>query len=320
MWQSAAVTIWREHSGAETAPRDRPAAVTVGVFDGVHRGHQKVLAATRAAAQGDDVVAVTFEPHPAQVLAPDRAPRRLTTIERRVELLAAHGADEVRVLAFDREMSTWAPEEFIQRVLVDDLRVSAVVVGENFRFGSKAAGDVDLLRRMGGGAGFTAEGLTLDGGAQPFSSTLVREHVAAGRMPEAAEILGRPHEVSGIVVEGDRRGRSLGFPTANVPVDDAYAVPPDGVYAGRVDIGPEVLPAAISVGTNPTFDGHDRRVESYVIDRPADGGSLDLYGRTIRVEFVRRLRGMDVFDTVDALVAQMHEDVADTRSVLADLG
>ena len=175
------------------------------------------------------------------------------------------------------------------------------------------------MRSAGSEAGFTVEGLALEGGAEPFSSTLVRAHVAAGHMPEAAAVLGRPHEVSGVVVEGDRRGRSLGFPTANVPVDDAYAVPPDGVYAGRLDIGGEVLPAAISVGTNPTFDGRDRRVESYVIDRPSDGGTLELYDQLVRVEFVRRLRSMDVFDTVDALVAQMHEDVADTRSVLADL-
>lgn len=319
LWQSAAVTIWREVPGAGTAPREAPSAVTVGVFDGVHRGHQAVLAAARAASGGAPVVAVTFEPHPARVLAPDRAPKRLTTIERRVELLLSHGADEVRVLAFDREMSSWSPEEFIRRVLVDELRASAVVVGENFRFGSKAAGDVELLRRVGAEAGFTAEGLTLDGGEQPFSSTLVREHVDAARLTEAAEVLGRPHEVSGVVVEGDRRGRSLGFPTANVPVDDTYAVPPDGVYAGRVDIGSEVLPAAISIGTNPTFDGRDRRVESYIIDRPSDHSPLDLYDRLIRVELVRRLRGMDVFDTVDALVAQMHEDVADTRSVLAEL-
>ena len=204
-------------------------------------------------------------------------------------------------------------------MLVDELKASAVVVGENFRFGSQAAGNVDLLRSAGSEAGFTVEGLVLHGGAEPFSSTLVRAHVAAGRLPEAAEVLGRPHEVSGVVVEGDRRGRSLGFPTANVPVDDAYAVPPDGVYAGRLDIGGEVLPAAISVGTNPTFDGHDRRVESYTIERPSSGGSLELYDKLVRVELVRRLRSMDVFDTVDALVAQMHEDVADTRSVLAEL-
>ena len=218
-------------------------------------------------------MAVTFDPLPREVLAPDRAPKRLTTVERRVELLRVHGADEVRVLAFSREMAGWSPEEFIERVLVDELKASAVVVGENFRFGSQAAGDVDLLRSAGIEAGFAVEGLVLEGGAEPFSSTLVRAHVAAGRLPEAAAVLGRPHEVSGVVVEGDRRGRSLGFPTANVPVDDAYAVPPDGVYAGRLDIGGEVLPAAISVGTNPTFDGHDRRVESYVIDRPSSGGT-----------------------------------------------
>ncbi len=319
LWQCSAVTTWRDLDGAETAPRTHPAAVTVGSFDGVHRGHQHVLAASRAAADGADVVAVTFHPHPIEVLAPDRAPKRLTTIERRIELLRVHGADEVRVLAFDREMAAWTPEEFIQRVLVDDLRASAVVVGEDFRYGARRAGDLDLLRSVGAEAGFTAEGLALDGDEEPYSSTLVRAHVAAGRLPEAAAVLGRPHEVSGVVVEGDRRGRSLGFPTANVPVDDTYAVPPDGVYAGRLDIGGEVLPAAISVGTNPTFDGRDRRVESYVIDRPSSGASLDLYGRLVRVELVRLLRSMDVFDTVDALVAQMHEDVADTRSVLADL-
>jgi riboflavin kinase/FMN adenylyltransferase len=313
------VTIWRDLDGAETTPRSDAAAVTVGGFDGVHRGHQRVLAATRGVAAGAAVVAVTFDPLPREVLAPDRAPKRLTTIERRVELLRLHGADEVRVLAFSREMADWSPEEFIQRVLVDELKASAVAVGENFRFGSKAAGDLSLLRQVGAEGGFAVEGLTLEGGAEPFSSTLVRAHVAAGHMPEAASVLGRPHEVSGVVVEGDRRGRSLGFPTANVPVDDAYAVPPDGVYAGRLDIGDEVLPAAISVGTNPTFDGRDRRVESYVIDRPSTGASLDLYGKLVRVELVRRLRSMDVFDTVDALVAQMHEDVADTRSVLADV-
>ena len=319
LWQSAAVTIWRDLEGAETRPRAQPAAVTVGSFDGVHRGHQHVLAATRAAADGAAVVAVTFDPLPREVLAPDRAPKRLTTVERRVELLRFHGADEVRVLAFSKEMACWSPEEFIQRVLVEELKSSAVVVGENFRFGSKAAGNADLLRSAGSEAGFAVEGLVLEGGAEPFSSTLVRAHVAAGHLPEAAEVLGRPHEVSGVVVEGDHRGRSLGFPTANVPVDDAYAVPPDGVYAGRLDIGGEVLPAAISIGTNPTFDGRDRRVESYVIDRPSSGDSLDLYDELVRVELVRRLRSMDVFDTVDALVAQMHEDVADTRSVLAEM-
>lgn len=289
--------------------------MTIGVFDGVHRGHQSVLATARESFD-TPVVAVTFEPHPMSVVAPDRVPRRLTSIERRVELLRRHGADEVRVLAFDREMSAWTPEEFIQRALVDGLHASGVVVGENFRFGSKAAGDVDLLRAT---AGFETRGLPLDGRTEPYSSTAVREHVAAGRMAEAAGVLGRPHEVSGVVVEGDKRGRELGFPTANVPVDVGCSVPPDGVYAGRVDIGTEVLPAAISVGSNPTFNGTDRRVESYVIDQPSAGGSLDLYGRGIRVELVQQLRGMEAFDSVDALVAQMHDDVNDTRTVLAEL-
>lgn len=317
VWHSAAVTTWRDLDGAATEPRQQPAAVTVGVFDGVHRGHQAVLAAARAASEAP-VVAVTFEPHPLAVLAPDKVPSRLTTIERRIELLQAHGADEVRVLAFDEEMATWDPTDFVKRVLVEQLRATDVVVGENFRFGAKAAGDLSLLRSVGSESGFRATGLALDGRTEPYSSTLVRQHVAAGRMAEAAAVLGRPHEVSGVVVEGDKRGRELGFPTANVPVDETYAVPPDGVYAGRVDIGDEVLPAAISVGSNPTFDGTERRVESYVIDQPQHG-SLDLYGRTIRVELVRRLRGMEAFDTVDALVAQMHDDVNDTRAVLAEL-
>jgi riboflavin kinase/FMN adenylyltransferase len=311
--------IWRDLDGAASTPRVEPAAVTIGGFDGVHRGHQQVLAATRAASDGAALVAVTFQPLPREVLVPDRAPNRLTTVERRIELLHEHGADEVRVLAFSREMAAWSPDEFVQRVLVDELHASAVVVGENFRFGARAAGDVAMLREVGDDAGFTVQALTLEGGAEPFSSTLVRDHVLAGRMAEAAEVLGRPHEVSGVVVEGDRRGHLLGFPTANVPVDAAYVVPPDGVYAGRVDIGDEVLPAAIAVGTNPTFGEHERRVESYIIEGPRAGGTLDLYGRLIRVELVQRLRSMDEFDTVDALVAQMHEDVADARSVLAGL-
>ncbi len=312
------MTIWRSGEGAATKPRDSAAAVAIGTFDGVHRGHQHVIGTTRAHADGAAVVAVTFDPHPLEVLAPQKAPKRLTTIERRIELLRAHGADEVRVLAFGPEMAAWSPEDFIQRVLVDDLRASVVVVGETFRFGSRAAGDVALLRSAGAEAGFTTHGLALEGGVEPFSSTLVRGHIAAGRLPEAAEVLGRPHEVVGVVVEGDHRGRSLGFPTANVPVDDAYAVPPDGVYAGRVDIGGEVLGAAVSVGANPTFDGRDRRIESYIFERPAAAGALELYGRRIRVELIRRLRSMDAFDTVDALVAQMHEDVADARAVLSD--
>ncbi|RYJ05734.1 MAG: bifunctional riboflavin kinase/FAD synthetase [Actinomycetales bacterium] len=306
--------MWRAVEGSSTTEQRGPSAVTIGSFDGVHRGHQAVLAATRAASGGLPVVAVTFDPHPMAVLAPEREPRRLTTIERRVALLHEHGADEVRVLAFDREMAAWSPEEFVERTLVDALSASTVAVGENFRFGSRASGTCDVLRRLGAEHDFTVTALSLAGDETPFSSSLVRSYVADGELAAAAQVLGRPHEVSGIVSRGDQRGRELGFPTANVPVDESYAVPPDGVYAGRVVTGSESLPAAISVGTNPTFEGVvGRRVESYVIDH---GHDLALYDQHVRVELVKRLRGMVAFGSVELLVAQMHRDVRDARTVL----
>lgn len=308
--------IWREGPGVATGPRAEPAVVTIGNFDGVHRGHQHLL--TAAAAAGRPVVAVTFDPHPAKLFAPDRAPKLLCTLERRIELLREHGADEIRVLDFDREVAGWSPEEFIERVIVGQLQATAVVVGENFHFGARAAGDVATLTAAGAAAGFTAEGLSLAtsiGGdsSEVLCSTLVRDRIAVGDMPGAAAVLGRPHEVSGIVKRGDGRGKDLGFPTANVPVDETYAVPPDGVYAGFVVVSGERHRAAISVGTNPTFGGVERRVESFVLDMP---GGIDLYDRDIRVEFIQRLRSMEAFDSVDALVAQMHDDVAAARELL----
>jgi riboflavin kinase / FMN adenylyltransferase len=313
------MSIWRAFPGAATEPRAEPAVVTIGNFDGVHRGHQQLLA--RAGAIGRPVVAVSFDPHPARVFVPDTAPPLLCTLARRVELLKAHGADEVRLLAFDREMASWSPGEFVDRVIVAELRASAVVVGENFRFGSRAAGDVEFLRTAGESRGFVAEGLglvgvaeALDGPSGVYCSTLARDLIAAGDLRGAAVVLGRPHEVIGTVRRGDGRGKDLGFPTANVPVDETYAVPPDGVYAGYVNVDGERHQAAISVGTNPTFGVVERRVESYVLDAP---GGIDLYDREIRVEFIQRLRGMEAFDTVEALVAQMHDDVAEAREVLA---
>lgn len=313
VWHSFHVTIWRDILGASTAPRIEPAAVTVGNFDGVHRGHQHVIRRTREVAGDLPVIAVTFEPHPLAIVAPDRAPKRLTTTERRVELLLAAGADEVRILAFSADMAAWTPQEFIDRVLLTDLRAAHVAVGDNFRFGHRAAGNTALLREAGHSAGFTVDALDLDGGAEPFSSTLVRSHVADGRLRDAAAVLGRPHEVSGVVRQGDQRGRDLGFPTANVPVDEAYAVPPDGVYAGWfVRADGDRLPAAISVGTNPTFAGTERRVESYVLDRT----DLDLYGEAVRVEFVDRIRGMVTYEGIGPLIVQMDADVASTRVLL----
>ncbi|WP_456697339.1 bifunctional riboflavin kinase/FAD synthetase [Aeromicrobium sp. P5_D10] len=307
------MTIWRDILGASTAPRVEPAAVTVGNFDGVHRGHQHVVQRTRELAGDLPVIAVTFDPHPLAVVGRGRAPKMLTSIERRVELLLAAGVDEVRILDFTPQMAGWSPQEFVDRVLVEQLRVALVAVGDNFRFGHRASGDTAFLREAGTRAGFTVDGLGLDGGAEPYSSTLVRAMVADGRMKAAAEVLGRPHEVTGIVRQGDQRGRILGFPTANVPVDETYAVPPDGVYAGwLIRADGTRLPAAISVGTNPTFDGVERRVESYVLDRT----DLELYGEQIDVEFIDMLRGMEKFDDVDALIAQMDKDVAGIRVVL----
>ncbi len=307
------MSTWFEVTGAATGRRAEPAAVTIGMFDGVHRGHQHVIARAREAADGLPTVAVTFEPHPMAVIRPDRAPLRLTTLERRVELLHEHGADEVRVLDFTPEMASWSPEEFVDRVVVEDLRARRVVVGENFRFGARAAGDPVLLRDRCAVHGCDAESVDLVREGE-FSSTRVRTLVGEGRLREAAAVLGRPHEVSGIVTPGDQRGRDLGFPTANVPVDARYAVPSDGVYAGWLVTDAERFPAAVSVGSNPTFEGTERRVESYVIDH---GHDLDLYGRPVRVELLERIRPMEAFDSVDALVAQMHDDVTATREVLA---
>jgi len=309
------VQIWRS---LDTVPADLGRTVVViGNFDGVHRGHQRVIARARAVAgeQGVPLVAVTFDPHPMAVLRPEHAPTSLTSLENRAVLLADVGVDHVLALPFDRDVAAWSPEEFIDRVLTDRLHAVAVVVGANFRFGNRAAGDVALLREAGESRGFTAEGIALDGGPQVWSSTYVRTCLAAGDVAGAAEALGRPFSVRGVVVRGDQRGRELGYPTANVPTSTMLAAPADGVYAGwltRCDTG-DRLPAAISVGTNPTFDGQrERRVESYVLDRT----DLELYGVEVEVAFVERLRGMVAFESVDKLVAQMADDVDRARDLL----
>jgi riboflavin kinase/FMN adenylyltransferase len=293
--------------------------VTVGNFDGVHKGHRVVIARARSVAAtvgGLPVVAVTFDPHPMQVLLPERAPRRLTSIDHRCQLLNEAGAEHVLVLPFDRDMASWAPEEFIRRVLVGSLGARAVVVGENFRFGARAAGTTATLAETGARVGFEVTALELAGAAHPWSSSFVRRALAEGDVVEAARALGRDHSVRGAVVEGDKRGRELGFPTANVPTDGRTAVPLDGVYAGwlrRLDeADAPALPAAISVGTNPTFDGVQHRVESYVLDRT----DLELYGVPVEVSFVERLRGQERYDGVEALVAQMRLDVDQARTIL----
>jgi riboflavin kinase/FMN adenylyltransferase len=318
LWHGSGVATWTDRGGAGTARITGGTAVTIGTFDGVHRGHQALLARTREVAGDLPVVAVTFDPHPVAVFAPERVPARLTSLERRVALLrepapGVRGADHVRVLDFTREMAAWSPREFVERVVVEELGARHVVVGENFTFGSKAAGTTETLRTLCAEHGCDAGTLTLVGEGEVWSSTRVRRLVADARLREAAEVLGRPHEVDGVVTPGDQRGRDLGFPTANVPVDASCSVPPDGVYAGRLVTDGTTYPAAISIGTNPTFAGTERRVESYVMDH---GHELDLYGRHVRVELVEHLRGMVAYEGVDALVEQMHTDVADARTAL----
>lgn len=307
--------IWRS---LDDVPADLGRTVVViGNFDGVHRGHQHVVREARAAAdaEGLRVVAVTFDPHPMAVLRPEHAPTTITDIATRADLLHEVGVDDVLVLPFDRGVASWTPQEFAQRVLAGTLHAAVVVVGANFRYGSKAAGDVATLTASGEELGFRAVGVPLDGGPQVWSSTYVRTCLAAGDVSGAAEALGRPFSVRGVVVRGDRRGRALGFPTANVPTRGMAAAPADGVYAGwlrRLDTG-ERYPAAISVGTNPTFDGErERRVESYVLDRD----DLELYDVEVEVSFVERIRGMERFDGIEALVETMHDDVRRTREVL----
>jgi riboflavin kinase/FMN adenylyltransferase len=310
------VRVWR--SMTEVPGDLGRTVVTIGNFDGVHLGHQHVVrrAVEVAGEVGvHDVVAVTFDPHPIAVLRPEHAPPTLTTIDERLGLLEAAGVDDVLVVPFSREIAAWTPEEFIDRIVVGALHAKAVVVGANFRFGNRAAGDCATLREAGVSRDFVVEGITLDGGPQVWSSTYVRNCLTSGDVAGAAEALGRPFTVRGTVVKGDERGRELGFPTANVPMNGSVAAPADGVYAGRLtrlDTGEE-YPAAISVGTNPTFDGErERRVESYVLDRT----DLELYGAEVEVAFVERLRGMVRFDGVDKLIETMHDDVRRAREIL----
>jgi riboflavin kinase / FMN adenylyltransferase len=315
------VRIWRS---LDAVPADLGrTVVTIGNFDGVHLGHQHVILRAREVADElgiRDVVAVTFDPHPIAVLRPEHAPPTLTTIETRVRLLEEAGVDDVLVVPFSRELAGWSPERFVEEIVVESLGARAVVVGANFRFGYRAAGDVATLRELGEHNDFETVGIALDGGPQVWSSTYVRNCLAAGDVEGAAEALGRPFTVRGDVVRGDERGRELGYPTANVPTSGMHAAPADGVYAGwllRLDGEHDPLPAAISVGTNPTFEGaRERRVESYVLDRD----DLELYGLTVEVAFVARLRGMRRFDSVDDLVATMADDVRRARELLAPQG
>ncbi len=304
-----------------------PCVVTLGNFDGVHRGHRVVLGEVVgcAAELGLTSVAVTFEPHPLLVLRPEAAPPLLVSLEQRLELMASSGLDAVLVMEFTRELAAWTPDRFVSEVFVGALNAQLVVVGEDTRFGVRNSGDVTTLRRLGRELGFEVE-VVKDQGDAPhaqqatrWSSSQARDLVVRGDVAAAARILGRPHAVSGTVVHGDHRGRELGFPTANLEDQPAGLVPADGVYAGwlvrddmEADEPERRLPAAISIGTNPTFDGTRRRVEAYVLDRD----DLDLYDRRVTLEFVELLRPTLRFDGVEELLETMRGDVARTREVL----
>jgi riboflavin kinase / FMN adenylyltransferase len=308
---------------AVAAARTAGAVVTIGAYDGVHLGHQAVLRLVRelADARGLQAALVTFDRHPAEVVRPESAPRLLTTLEQRLELLDATGdLDLCWVLTFDEARSKEAAEDFVREVLVDGVGARLVVVGADFHFGHRRGGNVPLLERMGAELGFEVLGLGLvavegDATGVPYSSTRIRELLAKGDVAEAGRLLGRPHEVRGVVERGDERGAEhLGFPTANLTVPERICLPADGVYAGTfvADDGVE-RPAAISVGTRPTFyeDG-DVLVEAYVLD--FDG---DLYGQRVKVRFREWVRGQERFDSTEALVEQMNADVEATRRILA---
>ena len=298
-----------------TGPDQRSSVVVIGNFDGVHRGHAALIRAARDSEPDARLVAVTFWPHPMTVVRPDQAPPLLTSLDQREALLRAAGVEEVVVVEFTPEVAGWSPAQFVDTVL-RPLQPRRIVVGENFRFGFRASGDVRTLAELGRGS-FAVLALPLvSDGTQPSSSTAIRHAVAEGDFGRVRELSDTPFRVTGVVVRGDQRGRELGYPTANVPIRACMAVPTDGVYAGwllRLD-QPDAprWPAAISVGTNPTFDGVERRVEAYVLDRD----DLELYGVEVAIEFYARLRGQVKYAGREALIAQMHTDVEQTRHLL----
>lgn len=295
-------------------PPEGGCALTIGTFDGVHLGHRALIAAAGESADtlGATTAALTWDRHPAATLRPDRAPSLLTSTARKTELLAGSGVELLALLPFDEELSRVTAEDFVTDVLVTGLGVRSVFVGHNWRFGRDRVGDVGLLTKMGAELGFEVHGAPLiEVAGEPVSSSRIRRAVAAGDMAEARALLGRPFDVDGVVGRGRSRGRDLGYPTANLELEPDLSRPPVGVYAGVATIAEVRRPAAINIGTSPTFASggpSEVRVEAFVLD--FDG---DIYGSSVRLEFWERLRDEVRFDSVEALVAQMGEDVEQTR-------
>ena len=306
-----------------TTVGDAGCVVTIGAYDGVHLGHRLVISEVcrLAGARGLQSVVVTFDRHPAQVVRPESAPSLLTSLDEKLELLASTGIDATMVVTFDKTRMNEAPEDFVREILVDALNVKVVVVGDDFHFGRERKGNVELLIRLGAEYGFEVVGLDLVGSdghptsGMKVSSTQIRQVLKAGDVVRASELLGRPHEIRGVVVHGDARGRQLGFPTANVAVDPEICLPADGIYAGWY-FRPDGTrwPTAINLGRRPTFYEAQNYslLEAFILDF-----SDDLYDEAARVQFVQRLRAEMKFESIDALIDQMNADVLHAREILS---
>lgn len=307
--------VW---DGLGEVPEDLDGSVvTIGMFAGRHRGHRAVIETTVAKARelGVPAIAMTFTPHPLEVHHPERKLAHLESTGQRTAALAASGVDAVLLISYTLGFAANSPEDFVRTYVVDGLRAKAVVIGEDARFGAGNSGTAATMRELGERYGFSTTVLTdlcdpVSG--RRWSSTWVREALAEGDVTQAEYVLGRPHAVRGEVVHGAKRGRELGYPTANLEIDDVGVIPADGVYAGWLVDGEARYPAAVSVGTNPHFDGVHRTVEAHVLGRR----DLNFYGRVVTVEFIRWIRGMERFDSLDALLARMARDVEETADVL----
>ena len=286
--------------------------VVIGVFDGVHRGHQLLLNHAKEIADGRSIVALTFDPHPTTVFAPDKAPTMLTTLADRVELLKIHNADQVAVMKFNEKFAAMSAQDFVQTVLVNQLHASTVIVGKNFTYGHKAAGTVESLIASGLTHNFTVDVQELKADTEVISSSRIRRLVIEGRVEEARELLSRPHRLDGVVVHGEKRGREIGYPTANLGNIEGQTIPADGVYAGWLTVGINFWPAAISIGTNPTFEGaRGRQVEAYALDQEG----LELYDKNASIEFGWYLRPTLKFDGLEPLLEQMKKDCDKAREL-----
>lgn len=299
------------HDGDATS--DEPSVVAIGVFDGLHLGHQAVLAQLLTVAEQYEATptVVTFDPSPASVLAPDRAPRQLATIDQRLNGLRALGVQKVRVLTFSKELARESARDFIERVLIHDLRTRCVIVGEDFHFGHNREGTLSLLRDVGALRGFDVVAAPTHGDGTRWSSTAVRRALESGDVVEARRVLGRPFVLHGVVEHGDNRGEALGFPTANLSMAREQALPAEGVYVGATFLDGAWWAAAVSVGTRPQFyEGGELLVEVHVV-----GYSGQLYGRTLDVVFLARLRDQTTFASVDDLIAQIGQDVEKSQQI-----